>query len=379
MKIVFKSIIVLFVVGISAQVGWTQNWFTQKYKEGAIHRLCELMNDFYVFPEIAKETEVHLLQQLKDGHFDQFKSDEDFAKALTLSVQSINKDKHMLIRANKKYEEPENSPEQFIAQKLDQINNSRKWNAGFNKVEVLEGNVGYLDLRGFARMERGKPLADAYMKLISKTDAVIIDLSENGGGSPPMVQYLCSYFFDEPVHLNSLYWREGDQTQEFWSLKEVGGLKMIDIPLFVITGERTFSGAEEFSYNMQTQKRATLIGQTTRGGANPGNMMPINQNLAVFIPTGKAINPITKTNWEGVGVVPEIKTSKEETLEKTHQLAKKAAEEYRSNKSQQHKSLFVNLSKALNMPATSLPKEDILKSLKQCHTANLLGEGDINM
>ena len=113
-----------------------------------------------------------------------------------------------------------------------------------------------------------------------------------------------SYFFDQKLLLNSLYWREGDRTQEFWTLADVGGMKMPDVPLFVMTSNRTFSGAEEFSYNMQTQKRATLVGQTTGGGANPGGTMRINDNLSVFIPTGKAINPITKTNWEGVGVVP---------------------------------------------------------------------------
>ena len=107
---------------------------------------------------------------------------------------------------------------------------------------------------------------------------------------------------------------------------------MHDIPLFIITSERTFSAAEEFSYNMQTQNRATLVGQTTGGGANPGGSRRINDNLSVFIPTGKAINPITKTNWEGVGVIPEEETSVEDAYDKALDLAQEAAEAYRTER-----------------------------------------------
>ncbi len=264
----FLLIVVLF---FNFQVSTAQDKsITDEYKEQAILSLSQLMNDYYVFPEVAKLTEEHLMAQLQEGYFDQFKNDETFADALTTSVQAINKDKHMRIRANRPYMAPENSPERMIEARLNQINRSRMSNSGFSNVKIMEGNVGYLDLRGFAGLENGKAVTDAYMKLMSRTDAVIVDLSKNGGGSPNMVQYLCSYFFDQKLHLNSLYWREGNVTREFWTLDEVGGIKMPDVPLFVITSSRTFSGAEEFSYNMQTQKRATLVGQTTGGGANPG-------------------------------------------------------------------------------------------------------------
>jgi hypothetical protein len=353
--------------------------FTKRYKENAIHRLSKLMNDFYVYPDVAKRTEEHLMAQLKDGHFDQFSNDERFAAALTESVQSINKDKHMRIRRNRPFSAPANTPERMIEERLDQINRSRSSNSGFSTVKIMEGNVGYLDLRGFAGMESGKTVADAYMKLMSRTDAVIIDLSKNGGGSPRMVQYLCSFFFDEHLHLNSLYWREGDRTEEFWTLDEVGGEKMPDVPLFVITSSRTFSGAEEFSYNMQTQKRATLIGQTSGGGANPGGSMRINANLSVFIPTGRAINPITKTSWEGTGVIPEIETSIEETLDTAHELAKEAAESYRAKTKEKFTQLFLDLDNEFEHYTQGKSEESILKALTNCVEAKLFGEGDINM
>lgn len=143
-----------------------------------------------------------------------------------------------------------------------------------------------------------------------------------------MVQYLCSYFFNEPAHLNSLYWRAGDRTDEFWTHDDIIGKKMPDVPLFILTARRTFSGAEEFAYNMQTRERATLIGEVTGGGANPGGTRLINKDFMLFIPTGRAINPVTGTNWEGVGVKPEIEIDADSALFVAVEKATIAAENY---------------------------------------------------
>ena len=358
-QLLFIAILFLPINKVSAQ----EKSLTKEYKEHTILTLSQLMNDFYVFPEVAKKTGEHLMVQLNAGHFDEIKTNEAFATALTTSVQTVNKDKHMHIRPERPYVAPMNTPERMIEEKLDQLNRSRSANLGFNTVKILEGNVGYLDLRGFAGLESGKAITDAYMQLMAQTDAVIIDLSKNGGGSPRMVQYLCSYFFDEHLHLNSLYFREGDRTDEFWTLDEVGGTKMPDVPLFVITSERTFSGAEEFSYNMQTQKRATLVGQTSGGGANPGGTMRINDNLTVFIPGGRAINPITKTNWEGTGVIPAIKTTPEDAFEKTHELAKAAAVSYRKQQNEGYTKLFVDLNSQLETYTKGTSEAAILDKL----------------
>lgn len=352
--------------------------YTKEYKEKVIKRISQLMNDFYVFPKVAKLTEEHLKAQLLDGYFNQFENDETLAGALTKSVQAINKDKHMRIWSNQPSIAPEMSKERMFEEHLARIDRSREGNVGFKTVKILEGNVGYLDLRGFAGMETGKDMADAYMKLMSRTDAIIIDLSKNGGGSPGMVQYLCSYFFNQKLLLNSLYWREGNSIQEFWTLDEIGGIKIPDIPLFIITSERTFSGAEEFSYNMQTQKRATLVGQTTGGGANPGGSKRINDNLSIFIPTGKAINPITKTNWEGVGVIPDEETSTKDAYDKAVDLAQEAAESYRVKRNEKYSQLFMDLNSNLDRYTAGKSDQIILESLRECQEANLFDEGDIN-
>ena len=352
---------------------------TKEYKKGAIEELSKLMNDFYVFPEVAKKTEAHLMKQLKSGHFKQFESLKTFAEALTESVQSINEDKHMRIRPNRPRKAAPNTPESMVENRLNQINRTRSSTGGFYGVKKMEGNVGYLDLRGFHGLETGGPIADSYMSLMSTSDAVIIDLRQNGGGSPEMVQYLCSYFFDKKVHLNSLYWRQGNETIDFWTLDKVNGERMPDVPLFIITSNYTFSAAEEFSYNMQTQKRATLVGQTTGGGANPGGTRPINADLGVFIPTGRAINPITKTNWEGVGVIPEVPTKKEEAMDKAHELAKIAAEEFRAKNAKKITSLILDLNKNLENYSSKTSDKLIVKSFKNCMEAGIIGEGEINM
>ena len=194
-----------------------------------------------------------------------------------------------------------------------------------------------------------------------------------------MVQYLCSYFFKEKTHLNSLYWRRGDQTQEFWTLDQVNGDKMPDVPLYVLTSNYTFSGAEEFSYNMQTRKRATLVGETTGGGANPGDMFPLNEKLAVFIPTGRAINPVTKTNWEGTGVVPEVKTSADNALDKALELATPAAKEYRSAVKKKAQGLLEELMAHLDQYKPGDSEELIMMRLKTCQEAGLVNEADVNM
>lgn len=195
-------------------------------------------------------------------------------------------------------------------------------NYGFVKVENMRGNVGYIDFRGFSDPELGAETVAAAMNFVNNSDALIFDLRQNGGGDPAMVALICSYLFgDKPVHLNDLYMRAGNQTQEFWTKPEKAAKKYTDKPVYVLTSNRTFSGAEEFSYNLKNLKRATIVGETTGGGANPGESYRLSDHFQVFIPTGRAISPITNTNWEGVGVEPDVKVPQEQALKTAYLLA----------------------------------------------------------
>jgi len=375
MKNVLKICLSVLVYLVFNQDVSCQGSLDSEYKSQTVKTLSKMIADHYVLADVGKKTGDHLESLLSKGHFDDLMDNEAFAAALTDAVQSVNHDKHMRIMLNSPFVEEEATFERMIEEKIHNEERSRRYNGGFKKLDVLEGNVGYVDLRGFARFRGNKEVADAYMKLISNTDAVIIDMRYNGGGDPEMVQYLCSYFFDDKRHLNSLYFREGDRTMEFWT-KDVDGLKMADVPLYVMTSAKTFSGAEEFSYNMQTQKRATLVGSTTGGGANPGQSRNINDELFVFIPGGMAINPITKTNWEGVGVVPEIQLPSEEAFDTTYQMALAAAEQYRAD---QKNKLYDGLKGLYDQVENyNGDKESIITTIEKCVNDGLLQEWEVN-
>ena len=157
--------------------------------------------------------------------------------------------------------------------------------------------------------------ATAAMSFVANTDALIIDLRENGGGSPDMVALVCSYLFGaHPVHLNDLYFRPENSTHQWWTLPYVPGQRYENKPVYVLTSKRTFSAAEEFTYNLKSLKRATIVGETTGGGAHPGGPRRINEHFTMFLPSGRAINPVTKTNWEGTGVAPDVSVSAEKAL-----------------------------------------------------------------
>jgi len=194
---------------------------------------------------------------------------------------------------------------------------------GFEKIERLEGNVGYIDLRGFHRAAEAAPSIHAAMRLLQGCESIIFDLRSNGGGAPETVQLLSSYLFDpsEPVHLNSLYFRPADETTEFWTTPDIQSDAMPDTPVYILTSGRTFSAAEEFTYNLKSLDRATVVGETTGGGAHPVNGYEVGDGIMLRIPVGRAINPVTGTNWEGVGVSPNIETPAADALTTAHAMA----------------------------------------------------------
>lgn len=294
-----------------------------KVRADVIDVMLEKLNKTYVFPEVAKKMETDIRARVKNKEYDNVTSAREFAEKLTNDLQSVSRDKHMRVRFS---ERPipirEDRGEPTEEDKAQQAFMMKINNHGFEQVEWLPGNIGYIKFRNFLDPELGAETVAAAMNFVNNTDALIFDMRQNGGGNPAMVAHICSYLFgDKPVHLNDLYWREGDKTEQFWTDPKVLGKKYGDKDVYVLTSNRTFSGAEEFSNNLKTLKRGTIVGETTGGGANPGGIFRLTENFGIFIPTGRAINPITKTNWEGTGVEPDVKVPKELALKTAYLLA----------------------------------------------------------
>lgn len=296
-------------------------------KGTVIENLLKELNDSYVFPDVAKKMDADIRARLARDEYDPIDTAQALAKKLTEDLQSVSKDKHLRVRFS-----PNPIPvrqersEPTATEKEEQARYTKFMNAGFEKVERMRGNIGYIKFDGFMNPEMGADVVQSSMNFVANTDALIFDLRENGGGDPAMVALICSYLFgDKPVHLNDLYWRKGDRTAEFWTNPNVPGRKFLDKDVYVLTSNRTFSGAEEFSYNLKNLKRATIVGETTGGGAHPGEMVRLSDHFGAFVPTGRAISPITKTNWEGTGVEPDVKVPKELALQTAYLMALKKA------------------------------------------------------
>ena len=282
----------------------------------AFEKLLALLKSDYVEPELAARMESDLRARQARGEYEEISGCRQFSKLLTDQLQAISHDKHLRVRTKEDVQKRHmgGSPADFEA-------HARQTNFGFEKLERLAGNIGYLDLREFMPVGLAGETATGAMAFLANTDALVIDLRQNGGGAPDAVQFLASFLFEDSVHLNDLYNRPMQETRQFWTLPQVPGKRYLDKEVFVLTSAYTFSAAEEFAYDLQCQHRATIVGETSGGGANPGDIEDLSEHITVFLPSGKAINPVTKTNWEGKGVVPEVPVAADEALGKAHALA----------------------------------------------------------
>lgn len=314
MKIItLQAVATLLMVSGSLAVG------AQPERTELITDIADTISANYVFPDTGEEIADTLMTNLATGAYDDLNIDE-LAQMLETQILDLSHDLHFRVRPLPQdwtppvEEENENEDEGESEEERQGPPSPH----GFNTIQRLDGNIGYIDLRGFAPALYIEDTVKASMQLLQGSSSIIFDLRKNGGGDPAAVQLISSYLFDpsEPVHLNSLYFRPDDTTTEFWTHDGIEtSLAMPDVPVYVLTSSRTFSAAEEFTYNLKNLKRATIIGETTGGGAHPVNSMIIGNQLMVVLPIARAISPITGTNWEGTGVSPDLKVPAKNALD----------------------------------------------------------------
>jgi hypothetical protein len=281
----------------------------------------QILRTSYVFPERAEQAAAAVEARLAAGGYDGL--DEDaLAERLTEDLYEVCQDKHLRVRtlpprhARRRAPVPDR-PERPGPGPGRPGRTGHPGNYGIHRVERLAGNVGYLDLHGVAHPEDDAGAAiTAAMRLVAGTDALIIDLRRNHGGSPHGVAFWCSYLFpDADTRLTDIFVAETGETRQFWTLAYLPGPRYLDRPVYVLTSHETFSGGEDLCYSLQAQRRAELIGETTGGGAHPTRPIPISATMMIGVPFARSVNSVTGTNWQGTGVVPDVAVSADEAYD----------------------------------------------------------------
>lgn len=315
MKIILLSLLLLPIIAFS-QDKVTLN---AKKRSAIVGNISDLLLDYYVFPDTAVKMSNHIQHRLKSGAYNKITDPVAFSDALTVDLYSVYHDGHMLVQyAPQQFR---NTPSSSTEPEEDPLRRIKQANFGLKKVEVLNGNIGYIQIDHFwADTIYGKETVKATLQFVSNSNAVIIDLRDCGGGSQETVKLICGYFLKESTHINDMFDRAANTTTAYWTKPDSTFTKMNDMPLYILTNNKTFSAAEEFCYDLQNLQRATIVGETTGGGAHGTFSQDAGNGFRLSIPYSTAINPVTKTSWEKVGVKPEIEVASDQALETAESL-----------------------------------------------------------
>jgi retinol-binding protein 3 len=310
---------VLVLLSLSfALGGWAQT-LTSNDQTRVVNKVIAELKDKYPFPEITVRIESALQQNLKSGAYSKITNAGDFAGRLTNDIQDVSKDRHLSLNYAP-------DPQKVEPLKIESVYppgealkdmelSTRVSNYGAMEARILPGNIGYLKFGVFQPLEFAGDVYAAAMRFIAQSDALIIDLRSCGGSqSVDAIAFFSGYLFEHPVHLTNFYLGGSAKVRQLWSIGYVPGPKYVNKPVYVLTSRMTFSGGEAFAYELQAQKRATVIGDVTGGGGNPNAMYPIDEHFVISVPFARVENPVTGTNWNEKGVQPDIAVPQIEAL-----------------------------------------------------------------
>jgi len=268
-------------------------------KRQAIATAGKLLIDDYVVPDTGAKAAAMLTQNLSAGKYDSALTPDDFAVLVNKDLQDLTNDKHLRVFLNGRLPDMPAGPPASMGV------------VGFAKADRLKGNIGYIQLNSFhAAKEEFGPEADKVMALEASTDALIIDLRYNSGGESTSEVYMASFFFDTktPVPLIELIRRKPGSSDFDHSTDSTQPtpVSYLGRPVYLITSQTTFSAAEAFAYELQAEKRATVVGDITGGGAHMVGFHPIGYGMTLLVPFARSENPVTHGDWEGKGVRPDV-------------------------------------------------------------------------
>jgi hypothetical protein len=314
MRILKPTVLLLILLIYKTAAGQNQV-LSMKVKAQTVSNLSKSLEKNYVYLDTAVKMGRYILHQLKSGSYDSVKTPQDFASRLTSDLLKVYHDGHLSIdyEPNTIKLSSSTNAEKEANRKLEF---RRKVNFGFGKVEILDENIGYLTINGFFEPDyKSKTMALAAFRFISNSDNLVIDLRNNMGGDPSMVSFICGFFFNKKTHLNDIYSRKDKSLTSYWAIPDTILNALHSIPIYILTSNRTFSAGEEFAYDLQKQKRAKIVGEVTGGGAHPVQAFVLDNGFVANVPYARAINPITKSDWESIGVKPDNLTSADHALD----------------------------------------------------------------
>jgi hypothetical protein len=286
------AIIGALVAGLASSAGGLNSAARQE----AVAKLVDALRERYVYPDVGAKLADTVAANLKSGAYDKFDDPVQFTARLTADLNAIAHDKHLRVTARR-------SPPP-VGLPPEPPHNE----AGIVRADKLPGGIGYIEVIGFPPLAQFKPAVDRAMSALAGSNALIIDDRRNTGGAVESVPYLVSFLVPQGAHINDIVARTPNTT-DFTRQEFRAGATPVNFagrPMVVLTSALTISGGEEFAYDVQNLKAATVIGDVTAGGANPTRAAQLNAGMTAFIPFGRAENPVTKTNWEGKGVRPDV-------------------------------------------------------------------------
>jgi C-terminal processing protease CtpA/Prc len=285
-------------------------------QSAVVATLGQQLKSRYIFPDVAASTAAALSAKAARGGYRDANTATAFADALTADLRSMGKDRHFRVGfAPGMPVPPQRSDAEAYVKEIARMRPALASEGyGISRVQVLPGSIGYIDLRIIGPAEIVGAAYGAAISLVSGTRALILDLRSNRGGEPGGVANLVSHFFaaGDVRHINDIHYRADNSTRQYWTTP--AAMPRFAGPIYVLTSSHTFSAAEECAYDLQTQKRATLVGEATGGAANPGEAVSLGHGFLAFISTGRPINPVTGTNWEHVGVKPDVAVSADSAM-----------------------------------------------------------------
>ncbi len=350
-------------------------------KRQAITDLAKLIRARYAIAEAAEKAAQLLEKNLAEGSYDKIADALTFAGAITKDIQGITRDKHFRVGPAplpKPQPEPA-APAKPVDQEAERaawLAGIRRGNYGFLNIGIMAGNVGYLDFRRFQPPDLAGDTLVGAMAFLANADAIIIDLRNCHGGSAYMTGYFAGYFFSRATHLFDMEFRGDNFTDHFWTIAYLPGKRLPDVPLYILTSAYTFSGAEGFAYRFKVLKRATIVGETTGGGANAGGVLDVAPFFRVYMPMGRPVDRDTGTNWEGTGVEPDIKTTAREALVTAHLEALKKLKANASSKDDQARLDWAIERVTAGRNPVNLSNEELRRFTGNYRTGRVFVEGD---